>query len=1231
MAAGFAHVASILRRDGRLTGSFCCVFSVLHAKHSSKLTLQTNRGPKVISMTLIDPTIDRQNLDISRLIAENAQLQRRLEEATETIRTMRTHTQERHRENCGERHQFTKESEARFREMIDALPTAIYTTDADGRLTYFNRACVDLSGRMPSLETDRWCITWKLYHPNGKPLRHDECPMAVALKTGQSVRGTEAIAERPDGTRIWFTPHPMLLRDISGQIVGGINMLVDITERKQSEEAILDSKHVLRDFVENATVAMHSVGPDGIILWANRTELELLGYQREEYVGRPISDFHEDPNVIADILDRLTAGQTLSDYEARLRCRDGSIRHVLINSDVLWDGDTFVHTRCVTRDITDRKQAEVQREKELADAELLQKVSTQLIQEQDADALYQLILEAAIRLMRADKGTIQLFDAETSELRLIAWHGIDTSLAESFAKVSIDAGTSCALALRTRRRAIIPDFTADDYRFSPAGDAHRAAGILAAQTTPLVTRSGELLGMMSTHWARPCQPDERALRMLDVMARQAADLIEQRRAEQALRVSEARLEAELSDTKLLQGLSAELVHEEDIDTLYGKITEAAVEIMRSDFASMQMYYPERGSAGELRLLASHGFSPEAVRFWGWVRADSACSCGNALRSRKRFVSPDIARCEFMQGTADQAMYLQAGLLAAQSTPLLSRSGKLLGMLSTHWKKPHAPSDRDLRLLDLLARQAADLIERKQAEDDLRASEQRFRVLFESMDEGYCVVEVIFDEQNKPIDYRFLETNPAFEKQTGIRDAKGRSMRQIAPTHEQHWFDIYGRIALSGETIRFENAALALERHYDVCAFRVGEPELRRVGIVFNDITERRRSEEAIRQSKDALSEADKRKDEFLATLAHELRNPLAPIRNSLHVLRLAGTDPSTSVLIHEMMERQVGQMVRLVDDLMEVSRITRGKIELRKERVDLAGVVQSAVETSKPMIESAHHQLSISLPLESLFLDADPIRVTQILANLLNNAAKYTEDGGQIYLTACADGPHALVSIRDTGMGIPAPMLPKVFDSFTQVDRTYDRSQGGLGIGLTLVRTLVELHGGTVEAHSNGAGQGSEFVVRLPLAMQQNNSYSVAAHNGRTQSVAARRILVVDDNRDSAQSLGLLLKFLGADITTANDGPSALEAIRRYRPSVVLLDIGMPGMDGYEVAQRARLEPEGAALVLIALTGWGQEEDRRRSHEAGFDHHLVKPVDLAALQAILAALDKRKDQDVFER
>jgi signal transduction histidine kinase/DNA-binding response OmpR family regulator len=370
-----------------------------------------------------------------------------------------------------------------------------------------------------------------------------------------------------------------------------------------------------------------------------------------------------------------------------------------------------------------------------------------------------------------------------------------------------------------------------------------------------------------------------------------------------------------------------------------------------------------------------------------------------------------------------------------------------------------------------------------------------------------------------------------------------------------------------------------------------------------------------------VQEADRRKNEFLAMLAHELRNPLAPIRNGIQLLRAAGgADPRVRE-VREMMDRQVQHLIRLVDDLLDLSRITRGKIRLQSGPIELGEALARALETCRPLIEERRHRLEVAVAPAPLRVEGDAVRLAQVVGNLLNNAAKYTEEGGDIRLSAEREGDEAVVRVRDSGMGIPAEMLGTVFELFTQVDRSLDRSQGGLGIGLTLVRQLVEMHGGRVEAHSDGPGRGSEFVLRLPLLRAEARSPAPKSNGSPDPSGAAarasRKVLVVDDNRDAAESLGLLLQVSGHDVRVCHDGASALQAAEDYGPDAVLLDIGLPGMDGYEIARRLRAVPATRGALLIALTGYGQAEDQRRAREAGFDHHLIKPADLEALTGLL--------------
>ena len=369
----------------------------------------------------------------------------------------------------------------------------------------------------------------------------------------------------------------------------------------------------------------------------------------------------------------------------------------------------------------------------------------------------------------------------------------------------------------------------------------------------------------------------------------------------------------------------------------------------------------------------------------------------------------------------------------------------------------------------------------------------------------------------------------------------------------------------------------------------------------------------------ALKDADRRKDEFLATLAHELRNPLAPISSGLHIMKTAAGNPQVVQTAREIMERQVAQMVRLVDDLLDVARITTGKVELRCEVIDVADAIRDAVETSRPLIESQGQALSVALPKTPVYVNADRTRLAQVFANLLNNSAKFSEHGQPISIELARDDGHALVRVRDTGAGINPEALPKIFDMFGQADGAGRARGAGLGIGLSLVRRIAEMHGGSVKAFSEGMGHGSEFVVRLPAV----EGALVAADRPAVPAVAAnakRRILVVDDNLDAAESLAALLSINGHETRMAHDGVQAVEEAAVFKPDVVFLDIGMPTIDGHETARRIRREPWGKDMVLVALTGWGQTEDRRRSKEAGFDHHLVKPADPSVVEKLISSL-----------
>lgn len=553
------------------------------------------------------------------------------------------------------------------------------------------------------------------------------------------------------------------------------------------------------------------------------------------------------------------------------------------------------------------------------------------------------------------------------------------------------------------------------------------------------------------------------------------------------------LETELEDARLVHTISATLVSEEVMEAFYHKLVEAAAVVMRSDFATLQRFDRERES---LELIAHRGFDDQAQAFWKWVPPQRPTSCGMSLHQTRRVIVPDFETWEYSAGE-DLDAFRAGGVASAQSTPLLSRSGALVGMISTHWKVPHEPSERDLRMIDIIARQAADLIERNMATEALQA-------------QAKC------------------------------------------------------------------------------------------------------------------LQEADRRKDEFLAMLAHELRNPLAPISAAAELLQRVKLDEDRVRKTSAVIGRQVSHMTGLIDDLLDVSRVTRGLIELDKVELDIQHVVNEAVEQVTPLIRSRGHELTMRLAMQSAMVQGDKKRLVQVLANILNNAAKYTAEGGHLALRTSVQDQEVLIEVTDDGIGMTPETAKYAFDLFAQAERSSDRSSGGLGLGLALVKSLVELHGGSVTCKSSGLGQGSTFSICLPrLAVQRQLASRPAGVSVALATPAASlKILLVDDNVDAAEMLKLLLESMGHDVLVEHGPLRALEQARLYKPQVCLVDIGLPEIDGNEVARRLRAQPENTDAVLVAVTGYGQESDRASTLAAGFGHHLVKPVDTTALTSILSAISK---------
>ncbi len=701
---------------------------------------------------------------------------------------------------------------------------------------------------------------------------------------------------------------------------------------------------------------------------------------------------------------------------------------------------------------------------------------TQQMAERPEHLLNNLVSTALVQC-RASTAGVSVLETSTSGEAIFRWAAIAGTFEHHVDTTTAAATSACGLCLERQSAQL---FAEPGRYFASFADAQPA--VCEALILPFPQGSGH----RGTIWVMT-HDSERAfdsedVRLLTALANfttaalRHADAV---KSQQARQNRETRLAGELKALNDLHQLTNRLLTATDFESALDDLLATTLELHDTDMGTLQIHDPK---LGELAPVVHRGFENAGAAI-PTIRAEDASSCALALESGARVIVEDY---ETNAATmAHRALAASLGYRAAQSTPLMTREGELLGMLTTHFHEPHRPSDHALRMTDLYARQASQLLERHRAQA--------------------------------------------------------------------------------------------------------------------------------------ALHEADRRKNEFLAVLSHELRDPLAPIRNTLQVLKREDTDRSAVRAMIEMLERQVGQMVRLVDDLLDVSRITRGRIELRRERIALVDIVQRAEEAAGLQCRDKGVQLTITPAAQPLYINGDAVRLTQILGNLLGNACKFTDEGGHITLRVERAGEQAVIRVQDTGIGIAAESFPHIFEMFGQVDAARQRSQGGLGIGLTLAKELAELHDGTIEVVSDGAGKGSEFVLRLPLAAEPERASPVPPE---APAQASHRILVVDDNPDSTESLSLLLGLIGHDVRTAPDGPQALEAAAAFRPDLVLLDIGLPGMDGPEVCRRIRSQPWGRATIVAALTGWGGEEDRDRSVEAGFDAHLVKPVDDATLMQLLASLSE---------
>ena len=790
-------------------------------------------------------------------------------------------------------------------------------------------------------------------------------------------------------------------------------------------------------------------------------------------------------------------------------------------------------------------------------------------------------------------------DAYLSAVKRARGEVIGQALFDLFPDGPGGAGTEAALSIRVSLDRVIaaraPDTTElqrHDLARPDAEGGGREERYWNVVNTPVMNASGEVAFVIH----RIEDVTEPTLLRQRGAEHRALAVAREKEAETLQAMNQALRESRRAAVKLLDDAIASRQEAELAAAALGD----SVERLRILVESTATVLWEATAEGELveDIPSWQSFSGQAPKGWqrgGWL---------NALHpdDRERVVSEwqEVMRagapgsCEFRVQRADGAWRWMSG----RASPIRLEDGRIrrwVGMLT-------------------------DVTDRKVAEETLRAHQERIRLATEATGVGIWEWNVKTDRVRWDTQmFRLYGIAPTSDGMVDYAEWRDMVLEEDRPGQEEALREIVRHRRQGRREFRIRRSDDGEHRWVEaVDAIRASPSgEVEWVVGTNLDITERKLAHEAI-------ANADRRKDEFLATLAHELRNPLAPAWNAVQTLRLKASSLPELKWEADLIDRQIRQMVRLINDLMDVGRISRGTIDLVRERVDLARVIQGAIETSRPLIDEGGHDLTVSLPRRPVIVDADPTRLTQVFANLLNNAARYTPRGGQIELRAEQQGGELVVSVRDTGVGIPAGSLQTIFGMFSRGEGVSSGAHVGLGIGLFLVKQLVEKHGGTIEARSEGPGRGSELTVRLPIVVAQSDADAEERDAEEKLPTSDLRIVVVDDNRDAAASMALFLEMTGNTVRTAHDGEEALAVARELKPHVALLDIGLPKMDGYEVARAIRRQPGGDKMVLVAVTGWSQEKHRQRSKQAGFDHHMVKPVDPLALMKVLAGVQPAK-------
>jgi PAS domain S-box-containing protein len=987
--------------------------------------------------------------------------------------------------------------------IIESAEDAIVSKTLDGIITSWNKGAERIFGYTAD-EAIGQPVTMLI------PADHqDEEPAILArLRRGERIEHYETIRVRKDGTLVDISLTVSPIRGPKGQIIGASKIARDISERKRAEEALRQSEQELADFFENAVVGLHWVGPDGTILRANRAELEMLGYSPEEYIGHHIAEFHADRRTISDILRRLQAGEVLQEYEARLRCKDGSVKHVLIDSSVMWKSGEFAHTRCFTRDISERKQAEEKLLERARLSALGADVGIALTQTNALPVMLHACAEAMVRHLDAAFARVWTLNEEEQVMELRASAGLYTHLDGPHSRVPLGQ-FKIGMIAEERTPHLTNDVTHDP-RVSDHEWAERE-GMVAFAGYPLIV--GErLVGVMALFARQPLT--DAVLEAMSSVANGIALGIERKRAEEELRE-----QAEVIETvnRIGQTLAAEL----DQHKLVQAVTDAATEITDAHFGSF--FYnvlDERGASYMLYTLS--GVPREAFAHFPMPRATDLF--GPTFRGEGTILINDVKK-DPRYGKNSPYFGMPKGHLPVVSylaVPVISRSGEVYGGLFFGDPREGVFTERVARIVEGLAAQAA------VAMDNAR-----------------------------------------------LYDAAKRARDEA------------------------EKSATENERLYR------------------------------------EAQESSRLKDEFLATVSHELRTPLTAILGWAHMLRTGGFNGDSTLKAIETIERNARSQSQLIDDLLDVSRIITGKLRIDVRPVDPNSFIEAAIESVRPAAEAKEVRVQRIMDTGVVTVSGDPIRLQQVVWNLLSNAIKFTPKGGRVQIRLERVNSHIEIGVSDSGAGIAPEFLPYVFDRFRQADQRTTRQHGGLGLGLAIVRHLVELHGGTVRAESPGHGQGATFTVLLPVApVYQSVGQGERVHPAARETLPlyecpdrldGLKVLAVDDEPDTRELLKVGLGQCGAQVTAVGSAAEALEAIAAAMPDLLISDIGMPGEDGYALIRRVRELPaaSGGRVPAIALTAYARVEDRLQALRAGYQMHVPKPVELAELVAVAASLVQR--------